>query len=307
MTEFDIIRRFFLDALMPDYVQVGPGDDCAVFSVPPNQQLCVSTDTLLAGVHFPLDAKAAIVASRACGANLSDLAAMGAEPYAMTVALTLPSADEGWLGEFSKAMLSLAAQHHCPIVGGNLTKGDLSITITVMGVSDKPILRSTAQLDDDIYVSGRLGDAAGAVEQLGTNNPNESLLDKYNSPQPRLALGSELKPFANAIIDVSDGFLADLNHLLESSGLGAKLELSLLPLSDALTQTFGKHDAMQLALYGGDDYELCFTANAQYREEIEELSKRLNIKLSRLGTTVSGSGIINELDEQMLAKGYEHF
>lgn len=306
-SEFDIIERYFLKAMMPDYVSVGPGDDCGVFSVPNGQNLCVSTDTLLEGVHFPVDAKPAVAASRSVGANLSDLAAMGAVPHAMTVALTLPRADEQWLESFSKTMFKLARQYECPIIGGNLAKGDLSITITVMGLNENPILRSGAKVGDDIYVSGFLGDAAGAVEQLGADKRSTKLLKRYEKPEPRVELGVKLRPYASAMIDISDGFLADLNHLVESSKSGAQLKLADLPLSKTLIRVFGKADARQLALFGGDDYELCFTANGSHREEIQSIAHELGFPITRVGQIVKEQGISNAEGQLMIVNGYEHF
>lgn len=311
MDEFDIIRRYFLNALMPEYVSTGPGDDCAVLTIPTDHSLCVSTDTLISGVHFPHGASPAVIANRAFGANLSDLAAMGATPHGVTVALTLPSGDETWLDGFSIASQAQADSHQCPIVGGNLAKGDLAITLTVMGIvpNSSAILRSGASQGDDVYVSGCLGDAAGAVQQLGNVKANAQLLHKYESPTPRLALGIALRGFASAAIDISDGLLADLGHLVASSGVGAAIDLSQLPLSSSLVESFGQQAALDLALRGGDDYELCFTAHPDHRLALAEVAKVQGLDLSRLGEIVSGVSVVldkssgHEFDTQ----GYRHF
>ncbi|MFT7244927.1 MAG: thiamine-monophosphate kinase [Candidatus Azotimanducaceae bacterium] len=311
MDEFDIIRRYFLHALMPEYVSTGPGDDCAVLTIPTDHSLCVSTDTLISGVHFPHGASPNVVANRAFGANLSDLAAMGATPYGVTLALTLPSGDETWLDGFSIASQTQADAHQCPIVGGNLAKGDLAITLTVMGTvpTGAAILRSGASQGDDIYVSGCLGDAAGAVQQLGNLNANARLLSRYELPTPRLALGVALRGIASAAIDISDGLLADLGHLVASSGVGAVIDLDHLPLSLSLVETFGQQAASDFALRGGDDYELCFTAHPDHRQMLTELAKVQDLRLSRLGEIVGGLSIVVdkasgcELDTQ----GYRHF
>jgi len=311
MDEFDIIRRYFLNALMPEYVSTGPGDDCAVLTVPTDHSLCVSTDTLISGTHFPHSASPVVVANRAFGANFSDLAAMGASPYGITLALTLPSGDETWLDQFSVASQAQADAHQCPVVGGNLAKGDLSITLTVMGTvpNGSAILRSGASQGDDVYVSGFLGDAAGAVRQLGSFNANAQLLSRYESPVPRLALGIALRGIASAAIDISDGFLADLSHLLTSSRVGAVIDLNHLPLSLSLVEAFDKPAAIDLALRGGDDYELCFSAHPDHRQAIAELAEVQGLRLSRLGEIVSGAPVVvnkasgRELD----TLGYRHF
>lgn len=308
MDEFDIIRRYFMNALMPEYVTTGPGDDCAVLSVPNGFELCVSTDTLLEGVHFPADAAPEVIVNRAFAANLSDLAAMGAIPHSVTMALTFSDANEAWLEAFSKATSQWSKQ--IPLVGGNLSKGPLSITLTVMGLvpNGSAILRSGALVDDDIYVSGNLGDAAGAVREFGQATVNQTLLLKYESPTPRLDLGMALRGIASAAIDISDGFLSDLGHLLESSHVGAQLEVNLVPMSEALVNVFGQEEALLLALAGGDDYELCFTSNMQHREQIASIASQQGLPITRLGKIVSGGGEICDADGNALrALGYNHF
>ena len=308
MDEFDIIRRYFANAQMPEYVSTGPGDDCAVLSIPPGHELCVSTDTLLADVHFPGDATPEVIAHRAFAANLSDLAAMGAAPHSVTLALTFPEANEAWLEAFGNAIAEWSKQ--IPLVGGNLAKGALSVTLTVMGVVPvgAAILRSGAKAGDDVYVSGTLGGAAGAVKQLGQPNANSAMLKKYQKPQPQLDLGLALRGVASAAIDISDGLIADLGHLIAASEVGATLTLDQVPMLPELSQVFGNEQALSLALGGGDDYELCFTAAVSQRDKIQEIARELDVSLSRLGNIVSDqSGIRDSHGAELHAIGYRHF
>jgi thiamine-monophosphate kinase len=310
MNEFDIIEKYFLGAMMPDYVSSGPGDDCAVFSVPDGHELCVSTDTLLAGVHFPEDAVPAVAARRAIGANLSDLAAMGATPHGMTVALTIPSVDSLWLESFAAENLRLASAHQCPIVGGNLARGQLSITITVFGVlpGASALTRSGARSGDFVYVSGALGAAAGAVAQLGAAQANPVLLARYESPEPRLMLGQKLRGIANSAIDLSDGLLADLSHILKASQLGAELKLDAVPVAEPLREVYSAEDALQFALSGGDDYELCFSASPVHAAQIQELADQCQVVVTHIGTlSDSFAGIRTDAGTELAAAGYQHF
>ncbi|MFN3238347.1 MAG: thiamine-phosphate kinase [Pseudomonadales bacterium] len=310
MNEFDVIEKYFLGAMMPDYVSIGPGDDCAVFSVPEGHELCVSTDTLLAGVHFPEDAIPEVAARRAIGANLSDLAAMGAEPRGMTVALTIPSVDALWLESFAAENINLASLHQCPIVGGNLARGQLSITITVFGIVPRAsaLTRSGARSGDFVYVSGALGAAAGAVAQLGTAQANPFLLERYESPEPRLLLGQKLRGVASSAIDLSDGLLADLSHILKASQLGAELNLDDVPVAEALREVFSVEEARQFALSGGDDYELCFSVNPAHAAQIQELADYCQVAVTRIGTlSESFAGIRTVTGVELASAGYQHF
>ena len=310
MNEFDIIEKYFLGAMMPDYVSIGPGDDCAVLSIPDGHELCVSTDTLLAGVHFPEDAAPEVAARRAIGANLSDLAAMGAAPHGMTVALTIPSVDALWLEAFAAENIRLASAHQCPIVGGNLARGQLSITITVFGVlpGASALTRSGARSGDFVYVSGALGAAAGAVAQLGAPQPDPVLLGRYESPEPRLMLGQKLRGVATGAIDISDGLLADLSHILKASQLGAELNLDDVPVAEALLAVFPVEEARQFALSGGDDYELCFTASPDQAEQIQAIADQCQVTVTRIGTlTEAFAGIKTANGTVLQGSGYQHF
>ena len=310
MAEFKVIQEFFLGELMPDYVALGPGDDCAVLSVPTGYELCVSTDTLLESVHFPSSAAPEVIASRSITANLSDLAAMGAKPHAMTLALTIPSNDQDWLETFSNECKRLAGFYQCPIVGGNLAKGLCSITLTVMGIVPigKSITRSGAQVGDSIYVTGELGGAAGAVAQLGLSAPSAELLAYYEYPKPRIQFGQGLMELATSAIDLSDGLLADLGHILTMSHRGAELDLEAMPVAPALKTNFDEQRALDFCLNGGDDYELCFTANPKHHDEIVRLSSELEIPVTRIGVITDQAGsLVNLQDERLVARGYEHF
>ncbi len=312
MKEFDVIERFFLGEMMPDYVSVGPGDDCAVLSVPPGFDLNVSTDTLVEGVHFPIAADPRLVSGRSLGANLSDLAAMGAVPHGMTIALTLPAADETWLSGFVEENQRLTTLHHCPIVGGNLAKGPLSVCVTVMGITPtgQSLLRSGAKQGDAIYVSGKLGSAAGAVAQFlsGSGQVEPVFWSRYETPEPRLTLGQKLLGIATSAIDISDGLLADLGHILAASKKGARLNLTTIPQASALLATFGASRALELALTGGDDYELCFTASAGDAGRVRTAAEQAGVVVTQVGIITDEVNVIRDEADQVLTRmGYEHF
>ena len=314
--EFEIIQRYFTGRISHDGAQVvlGPGDDCAILRVPDDRELCISTDTLVAGVHFPSDAGGEIVAHRSLVANLSDLAAMGAECFAFTLALTLPEENTVWLEAFSSTLNNLVSQYGIPLVGGNLAHGALSVTISVLGTLpvSGALRRSGACAGDDVYVSGTLGDAAAGLRML-IDDPGASgpLVTRYLYPIPRLALGQALLGVASAAIDISDGLAADLGHICESSNVSARIATNLVPLSPELTSRLNRDDAWQLAVGAGDDYELCFTASSGQRDEIRGLGERLGIPLTRIGTIEPGQGVVF-LDAdgavQVIADaGYQHF
>jgi thiamine-monophosphate kinase len=264
MSEFDIIRRFFAtQAQTRSDVTLGIGDDAALLKVPPGNELAVSTDSLVAGVHFPTDLPADAIGHRALASNLSDLAAMGATPAWVVMALTLPEADETWLESFSRGFFALAHRYSVALVGGNMARGPLNVTLTVHGhvPEGRALTRSGAQVGDLVYVTGHPGDAAAGLKllQAGSADMQHACVRRFAYPEPRLAAGQALRGLASAAIDVSDGLLADLGHLLEVRGFGAKLSLERLPLSPELLGLHAQDEAWKLALTGGDDYELCFT------------------------------------------------
>lgn len=315
-SEFDIIERYFsgISASRNEQVLLGPGDDCALLDVPKNKHLVVSTDTLISGVHFPVNAAADVVAHRCLGANLSDLAAMGALPFAFTLALTLPADDEAWLTDFSRTLASLVERYEIPLVGGNLARGELSITMTVMGTlpPGKGLLRSGAQAGDSIYVSGTLGDAGGGLALLNAGAANGGhLAERYFYPLPRLALGQALLELASAAIDISDGLGADLGHICERSGVGAQVNLCDLPISESLASAFPIQQAQALAVGAGDDYELCFTADPALHTQVLDAASAAQTRVTRIGEVVAGERVAF-LDESgnPLAfdhAGYQHF
>ena len=323
MDEFEVIRRYFQrdNKFTNDLVSVDSGDDCAVLKLPPGEEFCVSTDTLIEGVHFPMQASGTVAAARAMGANLSDLAAMGATPHSYTVALTIPEVNDSWLSEFSSTLAAVSQGNQMPLVGGNLAKGPLSITVTIMGrvSAGEALLRSGAHVDDDIYVSGCLGDAAGGLKMVLENIEDTAgfsspLLNRYQSPTARISLGQSLTGLASACIDVSDGFLADLSHILKSSSVGACIELEKLPVSSSLTNLLGHDAALAAAASGGDDYELCFTAPKSLRKKIANLND--DLVLTRVGHVTAGADLIVH-DAEGIAmtdyatdaglRGYTHF
>lgn len=312
--EFELIREFFTRQLQDDAVHLGVGDDAALIAVPAGHELVVTTDTLVAGRHFPEDASAFDIGWKALAVNLSDLAAMGAQARWLTLALTLPSSDENFLREFARGFFALATQEQVSLVGGDTTRGPLAITVTAMGVvpAGTALRRSGARVDDDIYVSGTLGDAGlGLRLVLGQWHDElpaparEAALLRLHRPTPRLALGVQLRHLASACLDVSDGLAQDLGHLLQASGCGAELMLECLPRSVALA---GIDPAFAdiLALTSGDDYELLFTAPASVREKVAALA----VACTRIGRITETPGLLLSRHGQPLAlptAGFTHF
>lgn len=321
MPEFALIDLICTHcAIKRDDVRVGIGDDAAVLSVPSGHELVVSTDTLIAGVHFPLDTKVEDIGWKALAVNLSDLAAMGATPAWATLALTLPSADSEWITRFAKGFAELAAVHNVALVGGDTTQGPLSITLTIHGFAPigQAILRSTAKPGDLIYVTGTLGDAAAGLVLLKSprsgaiSNFSLKLVDRLNRPLPRILVGQTLRGLASAAIDISDGLLADLGHICTQSALGAEINVDQLPCSEALTALFNVKDRCRFQLSGGDDYELCFTVEEEKSELMEKLLSAQSIDVTCIGKMSKGKeGITvqNTKGEiiQCSQVGWEHF
>lgn len=310
--EFDVIERYFSSRVPGNgpAVALGPGDDCAIVDVPEDEQLCLSTDTLIEGVHLPPGVSGAVAAQRCLAANLSDLAAMGARPAGFMLALTLPREDPLWLDEFSSTLARLAGEYAVPLIGGNIARGSLSLTLTVLGTTphNQALRRAGARVGDDIYVSGSPGEAAAGLRGLDEGNAAE-LIERYEAPTPRIALGLALREVASAAIDVSDGLIADLSHIAAASGCGASIEASAIPLSDALRVASGD-EALNLALAGGDDYELCFTASPDSRPAIADVAARLSLPLTRIGVmTDSDEIVVTGADGEPVRTpdGYDHF
>ncbi|KEQ16879.1 thiamine-phosphate kinase [Endozoicomonas numazuensis] len=318
--EFDLIRSFFDRPGLRSHFDdvVGIGDDCALLSLQSNQQLAQSLDTLVEGVHFPKNCDPCLLGYRALAVNLSDLAAMGAEPHSFTLGLTLPDSDDAWLQSFSDGLAELASAHQIGLIGGDTTRGPLTISIQVQGTLPKgsALRRNGANIGDLIYISGYLGDAAGALPDVlrGENPKSVStieqryLLDRYYRPTPRIALGQWLRENgATAALDVSDGLLGDLGHILKASQVGAELNISSVPVSKELESLLGSEKARELALTGGDDYELCFTWPVQKKLQLPE-SLTEDHHITCVGRIASSPGLVDaETGQPLSPQAYQHF
>ncbi len=310
-SEFDLIRKYFARPSRRSDVVLGIGDDAALLAVPPGRHLAVAVDTLVDGVHFPAHTAAADIAWKALAVNLSDLAAMAAEPAWFTLSLTLPTADESWLADFSNGLFELAERFSIELVGGDTTRGPLSVTIQVNGFVEKALTRSAATPGQIILVSGTLGDAALALQQLKSNLPADGfLVNRLNRPQPQVELGLALAEVATAAIDISDGLLADLGHVLDASGCGATLEIQQLPCSQAF-RSAAPEDPWPLLLAGGDDYELCFTLDENRQDEIQSIAQKCDVVLTKIGRIESSPGLrcvqADGSAYQHAVLGYDHF
>ena len=312
MAEFDLIDRIRRRVPARDDVVLGIGDDAAVLRVPPGQQLVVCADTLNEGVHFPAGTAAADIGWKALAVNLSDLAAMGAEPAWCTLSLSLPESDAAWLDGFLDGFLELAALHRIALVGGDTTRGPLAVSVTAHGFLEpgRALLRSGAGAGEDIWVSGTLGDAAAALALPAQRAP-AALRQRLDRPTPRIALGRALAGIATAAVDISDGLLADLAHVCRASRVGANVELDLLPASGALRGAFALEELRVLQATGGDDYELCFTAPVERARHIQDAADVTGVPVARIGRTEGGSTVIVRegggrpwVPEK---SGYEHF
>ncbi|MCF6361781.1 MAG: thiamine-phosphate kinase [Gammaproteobacteria bacterium] len=294
MNEFDLIRRYFAErGVRRDDVPLGIGDDAALLTPPPSQLLAVTVDTLHSGVHFDAGIPAADLGYKALAVNLSDLAAMGAEPAWATLALSLPQVDEAWLTAFAEGFFALAERHGVQLVGGDTTRGPLSVTVQVQGFvpQEKALTRRGARPGDHVFVTGSLGDAgAGLAIEQGrlefTGPPADFLLARLHRPTPRVGAGLGLRGLATAAIDISDGLAQDLGHILTASGVGAVLDIDHLPLSDALLAS-GIDRAWRLAVSAGDDYELCFTVPADAGLSV---SDGLGCPVTRIGRITAEPG-----------------
>lgn len=321
--EFELIKTYFsgLQQLASGVV-LGIGDDAALLQVPADHQLVVATDTLVADVHFPADMAPEYIAARSLLVNLSDLAAMGAEPRWFSLALTLPQADSDWLAAFSRGLAETATTHQCALIGGDTTRGSLTITITVHGVvpTGKALTRSAAQPGDHIVVTGEPGlGTAGLQAVLGklaltSVSGQQKLLDKFQSPFPRLIFGKQLRGLASSAIDISDGLLADLGHICQRSEVGAELELSALPSLGWLGEQVTAEQRQQWALTGGDDYELCFTVSDTELAAVRKLAQQSDTSITVVGRIVEGSGVtlfdpvgVDVSAHYLKKSGYQHF
>lgn len=316
--EFSLIDRIRQrTAQSRDDVRLGIGDDAALLAVPSGQELAMAIDTMVEGVHFPHDTAAADIGWKALAVNLSDLAAMGATPAWALLALTLPDANETFIDGFADGFAQLAQMYRLALIGGDTTRGALTISVAVHGFvpPGKALTRAGAQVGDVVLVTGTLGDAAGGLRLLQqgghANVQSGYLIERLNRPTPRVAAGLALRDRANACIDVSDGLLADLGHICTASDVSADIDAALLPCSSALLGLFDDANSLNFALSGGDDYELCFTVPAQRVASVQADLAKLGCGATRIGRIVEGEGVkVRDANGQWLEpgqRGWDHF
>lgn len=298
LSEFDLIARYFTRPPRHDSrAALGIGDDCALLTPAPGTQLAISTDMLVEGRHFFPNANPLKLGHKCLAVNLSDLAAMGAKPVAFTLALSLPEAKPEWLAAFSEGLFKLADEHGCELIGGDTTKGPLNICITVFGElpSGQALRRDAARAGDDVWISGTLGEArlalAGCREEIVLDTATiEAAAVRLNEPIPRVALGTALRGVAHAAIDISDGLIGDLGHILQRSGVGATVNVDTLPVGPTLEQR-SQDMRRRFALAGGDDYELCFTAPASKRDAVMAAARSAATAVTRVGSIEAATGL----------------
>lgn len=311
LDEFELIRRYFTPPSARQDVTLGVGDDAAVLTPAPGQELVVTTDTLLAGVHFPADLAAEAVGYRSLAVNLSDIAAMGATPCWATLSLALPQVDEAWLAGFARGFLEIAADFDVALVGGDTVKGPLGITVQLMGQvpAGAALTRAGASPGDLVMVSGTLGLAAAALRLRRAGRPvPAAAAQRFDRPYPRVTLGLALRGHASACIDISDGLAADTVHILTASGCGASLDVEKIPAAD-LGGEFSADECLQLALGGGDDYELCFTCTAKTADRLSGNAEFA--RCCRIGVIESRPGLrlraADGSSSDFQGQGYRHF
>lgn len=311
-SEFELIHRFFATPKLSfsrEGIDLGIGDDAALIEIPPNKYLAMSMDVLISGIHFPEDADPSLIANRALAVNLSDLAAMAAEPYCFTLGLVLPQSDEKWLADFASGLGQLASQYNCPLVGGDTSSGPMSISIQVQGLvdRDRAARRSGADVGDRIYVTGTLGDGAIALLALGldshlgsnfslaVNEPSAACLqffeDAYFKPQPQIEFASRAGKIFSSCIDISDGLQGDLQHILDESEVAGNIKLDAMPYSKSAMCCVSPENSLLAALFGGDDYELCFTVAEKDCAELESIAKEVGVRVTCIGDINAGEGI----------------
>ena len=317
--EFRLIDRIReRTAQQREDVRLGIGDDAALLAVPAGQELAVAIDTMVEGVHFPAGTAPADIGWKALAVNLSDLAAMGATPAWALLALTLPRPDAAFVDGFAEGFAQLAGQYRLALVGGDTTRGALTLSVAVHGFvpPGQALTRAGAQVGDAVLVTGTLGDAAAGLRCLPSRmdvqaTARDFLVNRLNRPTPRVAAGLALRGRASACIDVSDGLLADLGHLCTASGVGAEIDAALLPCSPALLGAFDEAAVRDFALTGGDDYELCFTVPAARMDEVRDDLAKLGCGATRIGHIVAGEGVrVRGADGAWLEparSGWDHF
>jgi thiamine-monophosphate kinase len=319
VSEFELINEYFKSSTVQrDDVLLGIGDDCAILSPPPGKQLAVSTDTLISGVHFPNNTSAENIGYKSLAVNLSDLAAMGAEPAWVSLAISLPEADETWISEFMQGFNQLALKHNVALIGGDTTCGPLSITVSVTGFVDtaKSLKRSNAKVGDIIFVTGNLGDARLGLESLLGNvsipdaDAKSYFLSRLNKPEPKVTIGQLLTNYPVAAIDLSDGLLADLNHICTASSMGAVIQLDKIPLSEEFLNSSNNEPNWSMVCNAGDDYELCFTCPP---ESIDSLLNDLNehgievFPIGEIDKSCEVTCYLNGDQYSHIGSGYNHF
>ena len=314
--EFDLIRRHFTRPAAN--AVLGVGDDCALVDVTNGMDLAVSTDTMVSGTHFFPDVDPENLGHKALAVNLSDMAAMGAMPYWAMLALTLPNVDHAWLAAFAKGFFDLAQEYNVSLIGGDTTRGPLTMTVTIMGEvpAGAALRRSGAKAGNDVWVTGNIGDAALAVAHrhgrivLAEGDYREAVMRLYE-PTPRVSVGQSLRGLATSAIDVSDGLLADLTHICRLSGVGATIDLASVPVSSIGARHIHSDEGRNAILAGGDDYELCFTAHPNSRESIEDLTDVFGIPITRVGQIKRGKGVSllgsDGKPVKIDGRGYDHF
>ncbi|MBV8041460.1 thiamine-phosphate kinase [Pluralibacter sp.] len=318
--EFSLIARYF-DRVRSSRldVETGIGDDCALLNIPEKQTLAISTDTLVSGIHFLPDIDPADLACKALAVNLSDLAAMGADPAWLTLALTLPSVDEAWLAAFSDSLFEQLSYYNMQLIGGDTTRGPLSMTLGIHGFvpQGRALKRSGAKPGDWIYVTGTPGDSAAGLailqNRLTVDDAGDAryLQKRHLRPTPRILTGQALRNLATSAIDLSDGLISDLGHILNASQCGARIDLDALPYSEAMRRHVAPEQALRWALSGGEDYELCFTVPEINRGALEVAIGNFNMPytcIGQLSADVEGMHFQRDGKAIMLDwKGYDHF
>ena len=318
LSEFDLIKRYFTRHTTTDeHLALGIGDDCALLNVTPGMQMAISSDMLVSGRHFFPDADPLTVGHKCLAVNLSDLAAMGAKPIGFTLAFSLPEANANWLEKFSQGLFALAEEHQCRLIGGDTTKGPLNICITIFGElpPQTALRRDAAKVGDDIWISGNLGDArlalAGYWRELELSTEDQlQAARRMHQPTPRIALGMALRGIAHAALDISDGLVGDLGHILKGSNVGATLLIDAMPAGPVL-QGFPQALRRQFTLAGGDDYELCFTARPENRAKVIAAAAKAHTVVTRVGQIDAQPGLRfldeNGNDIKLSLQSFDHF
>ena len=318
MGEFDLIKRYFTPEHYSSDVLLGVGDDAAVLDVPAGFRLVAAVDTIVEGIHFPAGTSSANIAYRSLAVNLSDMAAMGAQPKWFTLSLSLPHASEYWLSEFSSSLSELASRFGVQLVGGDTVKGPLCISIQILGWVEQGqwLTRAGAKPGDLIFVSGVPGEAAGGLQLLlkpdlqAAPEHRHLLLERFYRPTPRVELGRRLKAVATAAMDISDGLLTDLRKLCVASSCGADLQLERLPISLSLRAVFGEITAEHLALQGGDDYELLFTIPPERLTDLQSITAELGVQCTQIGRITLNAKVQcyrEQLPVEIPDTGFDHF